>query len=189
MIKYRYPTNYIGITGLYKKGSHYGLDLGWTSKIEGFGKNQNIYASADGIVYATHDKDTTGKSWGNYIKIKHDDNTYTMYAHLKTGSLKVKKGDRVQQGDIIANMGATGQATGNHLHFEIYIGGVGTSYRVDPLPITYVYSGQVVADGDKDKVKYYNPEPTESNIIKALNKLSEVEKTITEIKDLLSEVK
>ena len=189
MIKYKYPTNYIGITGLYKKGSHYGLDLGWNSKIEGFGKNQKIYASADGVVYATHDNDTTGKSWGNYIKIKHDDNTYTMYAHLKTGSLKVKKGDKVSMGDVIANMGATGKASGNHLHFEIYIGGVSTNYRVDPLPLTYVYSGQVVCNGDKDRVKYYNPEPTESNIIKALNKLSEVEKTITEIKDLLSEVK
>lgn len=187
-MKFRYPTNYVAITTFYSS-THKGLDLGWTSKLQGFGKNQPIYASADGVVYAIKDNDTTKKSWGNYIKIKHDDSTFTMYAHLKTGSLRVKKGDKVIQGEIIANMGDTGEAKGCHLHFEIYKGGAGTSARVDPLKLTYVYSGQVVCNSDKEKVLYYNPEPVEENIIKVLKNLDEIELKIKESRLLLDEVK
>lgn len=186
---FRYPVNYVAITGKYKSGKHYGLDLGYTSKIEGFGKNQPIYAALEGTIYAIHDNDSSGKSWGNYIKIKHDDTTYTMYAHLKTGSLRVKVGDKVTQGEIIANMGATGDVTGHHLHFEIYSGGAATKYRVDPLPLTYVYSGQVVCDSDKNIVNYYNPEPTETNIVKAIKKLDDARLLINDAELLLKEVK
>jgi len=154
---FRYPTNYIAITNLYKKGSHWGLDLGWTSKIPEYGPHQPIYASADGVVYSTHDKDRTGKSWGNYIKIKHDDNTYTLYAHLEEGSLKVRKGDKVKQAQEIAKMGKSGGTKAYHEHFEIYVGGANTKYRVDPLPLTYAFPDQTVCDSDKDIVKYYTP--------------------------------
>ena len=59
MAKYRYPVNYIAITTYFKKGVHNGLDLGWNSKHGG--KNQPIYAVADGKVYSTKDKDKTYK--------------------------------------------------------------------------------------------------------------------------------
>ena len=155
---FRYPTNYIAITTFYQKGKHYGLDLGFRSSSDKeFGPNMPIYASADGVVYATKDKDRTGKSWGNYVKIKHNDNTYTMYAHLKEGSIKVKKGDKVYQAQQIANMGASGEVTGPHCHFEIYMGGATTNYRVDPLPLTYAFPDQIVCDSDKNVVKYYVP--------------------------------
>ena len=187
-MKFRYPTNYIAITNKFSS-KHKGLDLGWTSKLQGFGKNQPIYASEDGVVYAIHDNDSTKKSWGNYVKIQHSNSIYTMYAHLKTGSIRVKKGDKVTKGQIIANMGDTGEASGCHLHFEIYEGGAGTSFRVDPLPLTYVYSGQVVCDSDKNIVKYYNPEPVEENIIKAIKKLDEAKLLINDATLLLNEVK
>lgn len=169
---YRYPVNYVAITQ--KFGSkHKGLDLGWSSKHGG--KNVPIYAAADGVIYATHDKDRTKKSWGNYIKILHEDGSYTMYAHLLESSLKVKKGDKVVQGQEIGNMGASGEATGNHLHFEIYKGGAGTSNRVDPLPLTYVYPDQEVCESDKDIVKYYNPSPEEEKIKEALVHIEQAE--------------
>ena len=151
---FRYPVNYIAITQQFSK-THFGLDLGW-SRYNG-GKEQPIYASADGVVYVTHDKDRTGKSWGNYIKIKHDDNTYTLYAHLKEGSLLVRKNAKVKKGQRIATMGNSGLGGKYHLHFEIYIGGANTKYRVDPLPLTYAYPDQVVCDSDKNIVKYYIP--------------------------------
>lgn len=163
-IKYRMPVDYIAITTFFG-GNHKGVDFGW-SRNHG-GNNVPIYASADGIIYAIKDNDTTKKSWGNYIKIKHSDGNYTMYAHLKTGSLKVKVGDNVKMGEEIARMGNTGKATGNHLHFEFYKGGVGTSYRVNPLLYTFVYPEQIVCDVDKDKVRYYNPNDKEK-IIKEL---------------------
>lgn len=160
-MKYEYPVDYIAITQFYTKGKHWGLDLGWASK-QG-GKYQPIYASADGVIYSTHDKDRTGKSWGNYIKIKHDDGSYTMYAHLKEGSLLVKRGQRVSRHQRIATMGNSGLGGAYHLHFEIYKGGVTTAYRVDPLPLTYAYPDQIVCNTDKNVVKYYVPvtEPVE----------------------------
>lgn len=159
---FRYPVNYIAITGKFSK-THFGLDLGWSNKHGG--KNQPIYAAADGVVYVTHDKDRTGKSWGNYIKIKHDGNTYTLYGHLKEGSLLVRKGDTVKKGQHIATMGNTGKGGVYHLHYEIYSGGANTKYRIDPLPLTYAYPDQVVCELDKDIVKTYTPvvEPTDRN--------------------------
>ena len=159
---FRYPVNYIAITGEFTK-NHFGLDLGWSNKYGG--KEQPIYASADGEVYVTHDKDRTGKSWGNYIKLKHDANTYTLYGHLKEGSLLVHKGDKVKKGQHIATMGNSGLGGKYHTHFEIYEGGANTKYRVNPLPLTYAYPDQIVCELDKDIVKRYTPmvDPTERN--------------------------
>ena len=58
-------------------------------------------------------------SYGNFIKIRGENYTY-LYAHLS--ELKAQKGDSVQQGDTVALSGSTGQATGPHLHFELYKG-------------------------------------------------------------------
>ena len=58
--------------------------------------------------------------YGNYIKIKQGD-ILTVYAHCK--ELKVKSGDKVNQGDVIATVGSTGNSTGPHLHFEIRLSG------------------------------------------------------------------
>ena len=142
MTKLRYPVNYIAITTYFKKGIHNGLDLGWNSKHGG--KNQPIYAAGDGKVVSIKDNDKTGKSWGNYVKIKHESGIYTLYAHLKNG-IKVKKGQKVKMGDLLGHMGNTGKAAGNHLHYEYYKGGASTSYRIDPEKYTYVYPDQVVS--------------------------------------------
>lgn len=142
MTKLRYPVNYIAITTYYKKGVHNGLDLGWNSKHGG--KNQKIYAAYKGKVVKVNDYDTSHKSWGNYVKIKHSKDTYTLYAHLKEG-IKVKKGQRVKMGDLLGFMSNSGNAKGNHLHYEYYKGGASTKYRVDPEKYTYVYPDQTVS--------------------------------------------
>ena len=56
------------------------------------------------------------KSFGNFVRVKNGD-IVTTYAHCST--LKVKKGDKVKQGDIIALSGNTGKSSGPHLHFEV----------------------------------------------------------------------
>ncbi|WP_427160956.1 M23 family metallopeptidase [Aliinostoc sp. HNIBRCY26] len=58
---------------------------------------------------------------GNAVEIKHSDGSVTVYGH--NSSLLVSKGQQVQQGQIIAKMGSTGNSTGSHLHFEIYPNG------------------------------------------------------------------
>ena len=55
--------------------------------------------------------------YGNVIDIHHSDTLKSRYAHLD--SIKVKKGEVVRKGDVIATMGQTGRATGPHLHLEV----------------------------------------------------------------------
>ncbi len=77
-----------------------------------------IYAAFDGKVYeADYDQ------WnGNYIKIKHDNGIMTVYCHCQ--KLKVKKGQVLRAGEVIATVGSTGSSTGPHLHFELRINNV-----------------------------------------------------------------
>ena len=171
----KFPLKYIAITKLFSS-SHKGIDLGWNSK-QG-GKNVPVYAVDDGIVYATKDNDKSGKSWGNFVKIKHNDGTYTLYAHLKDG-IKVKKGQAVKQGTQVGNMGNTGKSYGNHLHYEVYVGGASTSNRKNPLDYTYVYDGQIVHPDDTKKVKY---KPTDTP------KVDEKDKQIEELKNKIKDL-
>lgn len=57
--------------------------------------------------------------YGNYVKIKHNSEYSTAYAHASRLSKKFRKGSRVKQGDVIAYVGTTGRSTGPHLHFEV----------------------------------------------------------------------
>jgi murein DD-endopeptidase MepM/ murein hydrolase activator NlpD len=59
------------------------------------------------------------KTGGNQIIIRHKEEEYSSYAHLKFGSIAVKKGDRVKQGQLIANVGLSGDGFQPHLHFQI----------------------------------------------------------------------
>lgn len=56
---------------------------------------------------------------GNHIVLAHDDGTYSTYAHLKRGSLRVDPGQRVEAGQIIAACGNSGNSTEPHLHFQV----------------------------------------------------------------------
>ena len=56
---------------------------------------------------------------GNYVVIKHKGGIYSQYAHLRPGSLRVKIGDRVAQGDIIGEVGNSGNSSEPHLHFQV----------------------------------------------------------------------
>lgn len=87
-------------------GIHTGLDMA-----AGYG--QSIYAAADGTVADS----AWDNSYGNYIKIRHKNNTVTIYAHCS--HLCVSEGEKVKKGEKIAEVGSTGASTGNHLHFEI----------------------------------------------------------------------
>lgn len=78
-----------------------------------------VYASGDGEI------EMAGRAggYGNFIKLKHTDRYETGYAHLSSFARGIKKGVRVKQGQVIAYVGSTGQSTGPHLHYEIFIDG------------------------------------------------------------------
>lgn len=102
-----------------KVSSHYGPRWGTIHKgIDLTSRNRNIYAADHGTV----SKATSNKGYGNYIVVNHNNGYETLYAHLS--EIKVKKGERVEKGQVIGIMGSTGHSTGVHLHFEIHKNGV-----------------------------------------------------------------
>lgn len=60
----------------------------------------------------------TRDNWGNYVSIYHSYGFYTLYAHLKEGSIKLKEGDWVKQGEKIGLVGSSGRSPIPHLHFH-----------------------------------------------------------------------
>ena len=56
---------------------------------------------------------------GNHVVVKHATGVYSLYAHLRKGSIKVRPGDRVEAGQIIAEAGNSGMSTAPHLHFQL----------------------------------------------------------------------
>lgn len=88
---------------------HYGTDFAAQS-------GDAVYAFADGKVLTADECDTYGK----YIVISHADGYKTLYAHCS--KLYVSAGSKVKEGQKIALVGQTGQATGPHLHFELMSG-------------------------------------------------------------------
>ena len=76
-----------------------------------------ILAAYNGTVVAA----AYSTTMGNYVMIDHGDGLYTVYMHAS--SLNVSTGQTVSKGDQIAAVGATGRATGNHLHFSVRLNG------------------------------------------------------------------
>ena len=60
-----------------------------------------------------------GRILGNYVMIDHGKSEFSLYAHLKPGSVRVKAGDQVKAGDVIGKLGSSGNSTEPHLHFHV----------------------------------------------------------------------
>ncbi|MDR0804658.1 MAG: peptidoglycan DD-metalloendopeptidase family protein [Oscillospiraceae bacterium] len=102
----------------WRKGQHNGIDVG-DAGIAG----SNIYAAQEGTVLTAYNDGGYHGGYGNYVVIDHGGGISTLYAHTQTGKVTVKVGDHVSKGQKIAQVGKTGHATGNHLHFEVRISG------------------------------------------------------------------
>lgn len=70
---------------------------------------------------------------GNYVTIQHANGEYTHYAHLAAGSVTVKVGDLVKQGEVIGALGHSGNSTEPHLHFQLMDGPEPFASRSLPL--------------------------------------------------------
>lgn len=105
------------VTQGFRRG-HYAIDIANRSR-------PPIWATAAGVVEVSG----WGGAYGNYIIIDHQNGYKTLYAH--NSDLYVKVGDRVEKGQVIAQMGNTGRvfgATGIHLHYECHHNGT----RINP---------------------------------------------------------
>lgn len=112
-----YPTSGV-ITSTYKwrwGKMHRGLDIA--------GGNVPVYAIQGGVVTQANDGCAIGATkcgggYGNFVEIVHPNGARSFYGHLVQGSIKVRSGQHVRSGDVIATQGTTGFSTGVHLHFE-----------------------------------------------------------------------
>ena len=82
--------------------------------------------------------------YGNVVEISHGAGTTTRYAHLHKIANGIKKGSRVEAGDIIGQVGSTGNSTGPHLHYEVRVNGKAT----DPLKDDRL--AEAIRKGDMD---------------------------------------
>lgn len=110
--------------------------FGWRGAAEGGGRVHNGLDLANpngGFVYAAADGWVASAGWrGGYgivLEIDHGSGVRTMYAHLSDVDPNLRPGVFVAAGAPVARMGATGNATGVHLHYEISVDGL----LVDPL--------------------------------------------------------
>jgi len=90
-------------------------------------EGESINAAADGIVVDLKSDSNIGgeekemETMGNFIELKHDNEEYSEYEHLRKGGVIVKVGDKVKKGQVIGFTGATGYLAhlGPHLHFMV----------------------------------------------------------------------
>jgi murein DD-endopeptidase MepM/ murein hydrolase activator NlpD len=98
-----------------------------------------IYAAGDGVI----EKAGWFSSYGKYIRIRHNSELKTAYAHMSR--IKAKQGTRVKQGDVIGYVGTTGRSTGAHLHYEVLLNGQQTNPRSVNLPTGEKLTGNQLA--------------------------------------------
>ncbi len=84
-----------------------------------------VYAADDGVVFRAGWLFT---GYGYSVMIRHENGLVTLYSHLKGPWVQINQ--RVARGELIGEVGSTGNSTGPHVHFEVRVG----RQRVDPLP-------------------------------------------------------
>ena len=99
-------------------GYHQGLDISAD-------KGQPVFATADGLVESA----SYNGDYGNMVVLKHGFDLTTRYGHMSGFAVKV--GQKVKRGTVIGFVGATGRATGAHVHYEILANGK----LIDPLQL------------------------------------------------------
>lgn len=124
--------------GAYRVSSHYGYRSasisGWSYHggidiVLGSGSSAGIpvVASASGTVVTAN---SGWRGYGHTVVIDHGGGIQTRYAHMYPGSITVRVGQKVYQGQQIGRIGSTGNSTGPHLHFEVLVNG----RKVNPYP-------------------------------------------------------
>jgi len=100
-----------------------------------------VYAAGDGVI----EKAGWAGAYGRYIRIRHNGNYKTAYAHLRRIAAGVKAGTRIKQRQVIGYIGASGRVTGPHLHYEVLFNGRHINPRKIRLAAGYKLKGKDLA--------------------------------------------
>ncbi len=103
-----------------------------------------VYAGGNGVI------EMAGRNggYGNYIRIRHNNEYKTAYAHLSGFKKGISKGVRVNQGEVIGYVGSTGRSTGPHLHYEI----IYQNKQINPLTLK-LPSGKILEGKELERFK------------------------------------
>jgi len=119
---------------------HNGVD--WAAPI-----GTPIFAAGNGTIA----KAGWDSGYGRRVEIEHNNGYVTTYNHMSAFARGLREGARVKQGQIIGYLGASGLATGPHLHYEVIVNG----HFVDPLRVrlakTRQFEGKLLADFRKER--------------------------------------
>jgi hypothetical protein len=130
--------------GYFPAGGHYGAPRGSGSHAGQDVTNSTgtaVYAAAAGTVVRRQWGGGLGGRTGNALVISHGGGVYTYYGHLSV--YRAALNQSVAAGQRIADMGATGNVTGPHLHFEVHSGGLGPTVN----PVTFLAARGVALSG------------------------------------------
>lgn len=125
--------------------------LGYTRMHKGVdfaaAKGTPVMAAGSGVI------ETSGwnGNFGKYVRIRHNGQYQTAYAHLAGFAKGIGKGAQVRQGQIIGFSGSTGRSTGPHLHYEVLQGGVQVNPQKMKLPTARELKGAMLADFKKQR--------------------------------------
>ncbi len=107
-------------------------------------KGTPIYAGGNGVIEYIGNNG----GYGKYIRIRHNNDYKTAYAHLSGYKKGISKGVRVNQGDVIGFVGSTGVSTGPHLHYEILF----QNKQINPLKLK-LPSGKILVGEELSRFK------------------------------------
>ena len=107
-------------------------------------KGTPVYAGGNGVVEIAG----VNGAYGKYIRIRHNNEYKTAYAHLNGFKKGITKGVRVNQGDVIGYVGSTGSSTGPHLHYEI----IYQNKQINPLTLK-LPSGKILKGKELERFK------------------------------------
>ena len=108
-----------------------------------------IFAAGNGIVAEIGSKG----GYGRYIRIRHNGQLETAYAHMSRFGQGLYRGAQVSQGEVIGYVGASGRATGPHLHFEVHVDGKPVNPLNVSLPTGRMLEGKLLAEFKKGQTK------------------------------------
>ena len=114
-------------------------------------KGTPIYAGGNGVIEFAGNNG----GYGKYIRIRHNNEYKTAYAHLSSFKKGISKGTRVNQGEIIGYVGSTGNSTGPHLHYEIIFNNKHINPLKLKLPSGKVLKGKELEDFKKTYKRIY----------------------------------
>ena len=107
-----------------------------------------IFAAGDGVI----ERANFYGGYGRYIRIRHNSQFKTAYAHLSRFAKKIKKNVKVKQGDIIGYVGTSGRSTGPHLHYEVLFNQKQINPNTLKMPEVEVLSKNELVEFNKKKL-------------------------------------